>query len=139
MIEIGPIGEGVVKVRHSGMTTNSDFAALAATVANYEPRCGMLIYFDWLDVSRWEFSGSKVNATSSWRGAAKRIARVAIVHDHRLNPQAAWLAAVLRGEGVTVRSWCRQDAVLAGSWLVNSSTGIAPSTFRGSIKRRIRR
>jgi len=54
---------------------------------------------------------------TAWRKAAKAITFVAIVHDHRLNRQAAWLGAVLRDRGVTVRSWHPQESPLAAAWL----------------------
>jgi hypothetical protein len=45
------------------------------------------------------------------------IARAALVHQPRLNRQAAWLAAFLRQEGVQVRSWRPQNADVAAAWL----------------------
>jgi len=45
------------------------------------------------------------------------ITRGAIVHQPRLNRQAAWLAAFLREEGVQVRSWRPQSAADAAAWL----------------------
>jgi hypothetical protein len=114
MIEVDTtLEEGVVAVRFRGAVTNREFTDLAETIANSGTMGGVLIYLDWLRIDRWTFSAPKANDVTAWRRAGKMIERAAIVHDHRMNRQAAWLAAVLRGQGVKVRSWRPQHAAAA--------------------------
>ena len=111
--------ECLVAARFRGAVTNSEFADLAATIANLGLTCTALIYLDWVRIDHWTFAPAKANGVTAWRMAARTIERVAIIHDHHLNRQAAWLAAILRREGVTVRSWQPQDARAARLWLAN--------------------
>ena len=117
MIEIDCKLDGITAIRHSGSITIREFADLASTVADLALQDRGLLLFDWLQVEHWLFSSPNAVDVTAWRKAAKAIRRVAIVHDHRLNRQAAWLGAVLRDRGVTVRSWHPPDAVLAVAWL----------------------
>lgn len=117
MIEIGStLGDGIVVIRHRGAVTNSEFIALAASVAEAEPH-GIVLLLDWLGIEHWAFAVPEGDAVNAWRKAAKTVRRAAIIHDHRLNRQAAWLGAVLREEGVTVRSWRPEHAAAAADWL----------------------
>lgn len=111
--------EGFVSVRFRGAVTDMEFADLATAIANLGASCTALIYLDWIRVVHWTFEPAQANGVTGWRTAAGIIERVAIIHDHHLNRQAAWLAAVLRREGVTVRSWQPQNARAARVWLVN--------------------
>ena len=118
MIEVGPsMEEGVVTVRFRGAVTNREFIDLAATIANLGTVEMALVHLDWVGVDRWAFSVPTLSGLAAWRRARKMIARAAIVHQPRLNRQAAWLAAFLREEGVTVRSWRPQNADAAATWL----------------------
>ena len=118
MIEINlSLKESLVAARFRGAVTNTEFAELAATIADLGSSRGVLIYLDWVRVDRWTFAPAQVNGVTAWRMAARMIERVAIIQDHHLNRQAAWLAAILRREGVTVRSWGPQDAGAARMWL----------------------
>jgi hypothetical protein len=118
MIEIDSTpGSGIVTVRYRGAITNRELATLAAMVTSFESHGGMLIFLDWLGIDRWEFSPHEARGVAAWRRAARKIERVAIVHDRRRDRQAAWLAAILRKEGVSVRSWRPQNAGLAATWL----------------------
>ena len=118
MIEINVSRNGCLfAARFRGAVTNAEFADLAATIADSGSLCGVLIYLDWVRVDRWTFAPAQVNGVTAWRMAARTIERVAIIHDHHLNRQAAWLAAILRREGVTVRSWGPQNAGAARMWL----------------------
>src|SRR5215510_2670682 len=109
--------ESLVAARFRGAVTNTEFADLAATIADVGSPCSVLICLDWVRVDRWTFAPAQVNGVTAWRKAARMIERVAIIHDHHLNRQAAWLAAILRREGVTVRSWRPQNAGAARMWL----------------------
>ena len=118
MIDVDSIlEEGVVTVRFREAVTNRQFIDLAATIANFESTGRILVYLDWVGIDRWAFSVPTANGVTAWRGARKMIARAAIVHQPRLNRQAAWLAAFLREEGVKVRSWRPQNAAAAAAWL----------------------
>jgi len=109
--------ECLVAARFRGAVTNTEFADLAATITNLGSSCTALIYLDWIGVDHWTFAPARANCVSAWRTAAGIIERVAIIHDHHLNRQAAWLAAVLRKEGVATRSWRPENAVAAAKWL----------------------
>lgn len=118
MFEIdSTFGYGIVAVRHRGRVTDSEFTALAGTVAGFPGRGDLLLLLDWVCIEDWAFSVPGGDALIAWRRAAKAIRRIAIVHDPRLNRPAAWLGAVLREEGVVVRSWRPQHATLAATWL----------------------
>jgi len=117
MIEINlSLKECLLAARFRGAVTNTEFSDLAATIADRGSAYGALIYLDWVRVGHWKFAPT-ASGVIAWRRAARMIERVAIVHDHRLNRQAAWLAAILRNEGVTTRSWRPQDAATALKWL----------------------
>jgi hypothetical protein len=122
MIEINlSLKECHVAARFRGAVTNAEFADLAATINNLGTTYSVLIYLDWVSVDHWMFAPANANGVTAWRRAARMIARAAIIHDHRLNRQAAWLAAILRKEGVTVRSWRPQSATAAAKWLGTDS------------------
>ncbi|MCY1740725.1 STAS/SEC14 domain-containing protein [Ensifer sp. SL37] len=118
MFEIDPtFGNDIVAFRHRGTVTDREFVALAGTVADFPRRGDLLVLLDWVGIEDWAFSIPGGDALIAWRRAAKTIRRIAIVHDPRLNRPAAWLGAVLREEGVIVRSWRPQHAALAATWL----------------------
>ena len=118
MIEVDPTyGDDIVAIRLCGTMTDREFAALTATVADSTPRGSIRLFLDWLGIQHWAFKAPEGNALFAWRNAAQAIACAAIVHDHRLKRQAAWLGAVLREEGVTVRSWRPRQAAAALIWL----------------------
>lgn len=118
MIEINlSRNEGFVSVRFRGAVTDTEFACLATTITNLGASGTALVYLDWVRLVHWKFAPAQANGVTAWRTAAGTIERVAIIHDHHLNRQAAWLAAILRREGVTVRSWQPQNARAARVWL----------------------
>jgi hypothetical protein len=118
MIDVDTTLEGgVVTIRFRGAVTNREFIDLATTIANFGSTGRMLLYLDWVGIDRWAFSVPTAGDVDEWRRARHVIARAAIVHQPRLNRQAAWLAAFLRQEGVQVRSWRPQNAAAAAAWL----------------------
>ncbi|RWM81490.1 MAG: hypothetical protein EOR81_05345 [Mesorhizobium sp.] len=118
MIEVDPnFGDGVVAFRHYGTMTEREFTDLAATVSHCAPHGAVLLLLDWLGIERWAFTAPQTDTLAAWRKAARALQCAAIVHDQRLNRQAAWLGAVLREEGVIVRSWPPQRAAAATVWL----------------------
>jgi hypothetical protein len=118
MIDVdSTLEEGVVTIRFRGAVTNREFIDLAATIANFGSTGRILVYLDWVGIDRWAFSVPTAGGATAWRRARNVITRAAIVHQPRLNRQAAWLAAFLREEGVQVRSWRPQNAAAAAAWL----------------------
>lgn len=118
MIDVNSTLEaGVVTIRFRGAVTNREFIDVAATIANSGSTGRILLYLDWVGVDRWTFSVPTADGVTAWRRARNAIARAAVVHQPRLNRQAAWLAAFLREEGVKVRSWRPQHAAAAAAWL----------------------
>jgi hypothetical protein len=118
MIEVdSTLEEDVVIVRFSRIVTTREFTDLAATIADFGSKDRTLVYLDWVEIDRWEFTVPRPNGVTAWGRARKTVKRAVIVHPPRLNRQAAWLAAVLRGGGVEVRSWRPRDAAAAAIWL----------------------
>jgi hypothetical protein len=118
MIDVdSTLEEGVVTIRFRGAVTNREFIDLAATIADSGSTGRVLMYLDWIGIDRWVFSVPTANGLTEWRRAGKMIARTAIIHQPRLNRQAAWLAAFLREQGVQVRSWRPHNAAAAATWL----------------------
>jgi hypothetical protein len=109
--------ERVVIIRFRGVVTNREFVDLAGAIAIFGLKGSVPIYLDWQRINRWAFRTPETADLSVWGDAGKIIERAAIVHGPRLNRQAAWLAAVLRSEGVQVRSWRPHEAAAAAAWL----------------------
>ncbi len=105
IIEIRPgIEAGFTVLRFSGVQTSEDIAgAVAAVIQLCKSREAMRLLCDWSDVLGWACE-TRLLPVSEWVAAAGRVERVAILHHHRWNRQAAWLAAMLRREHVEVRS-----------------------------------
>jgi SpoIIAA-like len=122
MIEVdSPSEDRIVTIRFRGSVTNREFIEFAPILADCKVMGGLLTYFDWQRIDSWKFTAPKAIDTIAWRNAGKIIKRTAIVHQPRLNRQAAWLAAVLRQEGVEVRSWRPQNGAAAAAWLRRST------------------
>jgi len=118
MIEVDCFPEDhLVKVRFRGTVSNREFTDLAAIIADFGSGIAVLVYLDWVGIERWEFTVASANGVPTWRRASQVIERVAVIHPPRWNRQAAWLAAILRKEGVEVRSWRPKDAMAAAIWL----------------------
>lgn len=118
MIEVDSPGDDrIVTIRFRGLVTNREFIEVAVTVSGLNIMGGLLTYLDWQRIDSWKFSAPRATDAIAWRNAGKIIERTAIVHQPRLNRQAAWLAAVLRAEGVEVRSWRPQNGAAAAAWL----------------------
>ena len=109
------VEDGFVRVRFSGALTDGALSAMARAMS--EQIGGNLMLFDWLGIESWDFSASKGDNVAALRTAAKQTDRVALLHSPRFNRPAAWVAAILRAEGVTVRSWRAQQAPAAADWL----------------------
>jgi len=121
MIEIRPdAGAGFAKLRFSGVQTREDIGgAVAAVIQLCKGRDNLRLLCDWSDVLCWACE-TKLLPVSEWIAAADPVERVAIVHHHRWNRQAAWLAAVLRRRNVNVRSWHLREPERARKWLLAS-------------------
>ena len=118
MVEIdSTLGDGIVAIRHHGAMTNREFTELARGIARLSPQTSWLFLFDWHRIETWPFVNPDAEVMTAWCKAARAIRRTALVHDHRMNRQAAWLGAVLRERGVLVRSWRPPEAAVALRWL----------------------
>ena len=118
MIDVdSALEEGVVTIRFRGAVTNREFIDLATTITDFGSTGRIAVYFDWVGIDRWAFAVPTAGGVIAWRRARNVTTRAAIVHQPRLNRQAAWLAAFLREEGVQVRSWRPQNAAAAATWL----------------------
>lgn len=109
------VEDGIVRVRLSGALTDCALTAMGTAIS--EQTDESLILFDWLGIESWHFSAPKGADMAALRTAAKKTGRVALLHGPRLNRPAAWVAAILRAEGVTVRSWRARQAPAAADWL----------------------
>jgi hypothetical protein len=128
MIEIRPgIEAGFTVLRFSGVQTREDIAgAVAAVIQLCNSREAMRLLCDWSEVRGWACEIRSLPA-SEWVAAAGRLERVAILHHHRWNRQAAWLAAILRRERVEVRSWLPRQSEDARKWLLASCDASGPA------------
>jgi hypothetical protein len=125
MIEIMPdAGAGVTILRFSGVQTSEDITGAAAAVIQLcDGRDGIRLLCDWSDVLGWACETRSLPVYDWGAAACGRIERAAILHHHRWNRQAAWLAAMLRHSHVDVRSWRLRETDGAQKWLLASSDG----------------
>jgi hypothetical protein len=121
MIEIRQdAGAGFTKLRFSGVQTREDIGgAVAAVIQLCKGRDDIRLLCDWSDVLGWACE-TKSLPVREWVAATGGLERVAILHHHRWNSQAAWLAAILRRENVEVRSWHLRHPEGARKWLMAS-------------------
>ncbi len=82
--------ESFVSARFRGVATDTEFARLAAKITNLGASCTVVVCPDWIRVAHWTFVPIQTNGLTAWRSAAGMIERVAIIHEPRLNRQAAW-------------------------------------------------
>jgi hypothetical protein len=127
MIEIRPdIEAKFTRLRFSGLQTCEDIArAVEAVIQMCASRDGVRLLCDWSDVRGWACE-TKALPVHEWVGAAGRLERVAILHHHRWNRQAAWLAAILRRGNVDVRSWHLRNPEAARKWLLDRNSSTPP-------------
>jgi hypothetical protein len=120
MIEIIPdTGVCFTMLRFSGVQTREDIdCAMAAVIQLCNGRDGIRLYCDWSAVLGWTCEPRSLPVTEWVAAAAGRVERVAIVHHHRWNRQAAWFAAMLRRGDVIVRSWHLCQSEDARIWLL---------------------
>jgi hypothetical protein len=122
MIEIRPdAGAGFTMLRFSGVQTREDVGrTVMAVIQLCKGRDEIRLLCDWSDVLGWACE-TKSLPVHEWVAAAGRVERVAILHHHRWNRQAAWLAAMLRRGNVRVRCCHLRDPEGALKWLLASS------------------
>lgn len=122
MADVTPAtGAAIIAVRFVGTQTTEELSGIATAIADglaYDFGCRIL--FDWSNVQAWTCEAAAL-PVKSWMAAICRIDRAAIVHHHRWNRQAAWLAAVLRQGKTNVRSWRIADRDNAVAWLGDPS------------------
>ena len=110
-------GVAIIAVRFVGTQTTEELIGIATSIADGLAReLGSRVLLDWSEVQAWTCEAAAL-PVESWTAASCRIDRAAIVHHHRWNRQAAWLAAVLRQGKTNVRSWRIADRDNAVAWL----------------------
>lgn len=114
---------GITVLRCRGVVPASELFILAGEASDSINVAPGLLMLDWSKVEHWPYAHPAAQDLAAWQAASTRIARVAIVHDRRLNPQAAWLGAALRGQAVTVRSWPPRQIGIALEWLKAGGVG----------------
>jgi stage II sporulation SpoAA-like protein len=101
-----------------GVVSTREFIARFSEVLRHETaQDDFRILFDWRSLRRWHLEDWSVLGEGQWLVAARRIERIALVHDVNWNRQAALFAAVLRRENVLVRSWRPAQIEGAAEWL----------------------
>ena len=111
------VRRSIVIMRPTGTMTHGTLIAMAGAIAEFDPSDAKLFLFDWMGIDSWDFSTPKESCVAALHIAASQMVRVAIVHGPRLNRPVAWVAAILREEGVMVRSWRAEQAAAAAAWL----------------------
>ena len=129
MIEITPdAGAGVTMLRFSGVQTSEDITrAVAAVIQLCDGRDDIRLLCDWSDVLGWACETRSLPVYEWGATASGRIERAAILHHHRWNRQAAWLAAMLRHANVEVRCWHLRASYGARKWLLASCADSGPA------------
>ena len=101
-----------------GVVSTREFIARFSEVLGHETaQQGFRILFDWRSLKQWRLDDWPVLSEGQRQVAARRIERIALVHDVNWNRQAAMFAAVLRRENVLVRSWRPAQIEGAAEWL----------------------
>ena len=107
-----------VTMKLTGLHNAEAFAEEARSFSLiFESREALLVLFDWSELAGWDEGLSTTESCRLWASAARQMRRSAIVHDRQWNRQAAILGAVLRLNGVEVRSWRAAEREAAVAWL----------------------
>jgi hypothetical protein len=119
MIELDDrIGSDFLTIRLRGLQSTSEFSSFGDSLAGLTGgRAALRILFDWSALEGWDPKDEVARSCRNWKKGSLVIERLAIVHEHHWNRQAALLAAVLRGEASLVRSWASRDLSQAVAWL----------------------
>jgi hypothetical protein len=80
-------------------------------------RARLRVLLDWIALRGLDAKDGIASSCRRWREAPPLIDRMAIVHEHHWNRQAALLAAAFRTEATPVRSWIPRDISKAVAWL----------------------
>ncbi len=127
-------GVAIIAVRFVGTQTTEGLVGIATSIADCLARdIGSRVLLDWSEVQAWTCEAA-VLPVESWTAAICKIDRAAIVHHHRWNRQAAWLAAVLRYGRTDVRSWRIGDRDNAVVWLGDPANLINLREARPSVR-----
>ncbi|SDR63836.1 hypothetical protein SAMN05519103_09089 [Rhizobiales bacterium GAS113] len=107
-----------ITVRLNGFQSTSEFASFGEALAQLRSdRKHLRVLFDWTRLEGWDAKDEIASSCRSWQKRSLVIERMAIVHEHQWNRQAALLGAVLRTEVRLVRSWIPRDLAKAVAWL----------------------
>lgn len=100
------------------MHTAAEFERLAGVLAtSRQAKASIRALFDWSRLEFWQFDLPTLGMSTEWAQSGQRFERVAILHHHCWNRQAAWLGAVLRLNRAEVRSYRPEDINKANNWL----------------------
>jgi hypothetical protein len=118
MIELDDRIDEFITVRLSGILSSSEFACFGDILADVRGDSERLrVLFDWTALEDWDEKHEIASSCHKWREAPPLIDRMAIIHEHHWNRQAALLAAAFRTEASPVRSWIPRDISKAVAWL----------------------
>jgi hypothetical protein len=128
MIEIRlDAATGLATLTFAGVQSDAEIGeAAAAFIRMVEGHETVAALCDWSEVIGWACEPRSL-PVYEWVAVAGRIERAAIVHHHRWNRQAAWLAALIRYGSGDVRSWRPGEADAARCWLAAASDTSAAS------------
>jgi hypothetical protein len=114
------VGSSVVRGRFCGDLSRSDLVAFVLSLRDLrEGEMRIRILLDWTEIERWKAGTAH---PSLWRDLPESIDRAAIVHQHRWDRQAAVLAAMMRMNQTSVRSWAPSSATAAMAWLMEEGS-----------------
>ena len=109
-------------LRRQGAQPKFDIVAIASELARLHTAAEALrVFFDWSQVTSWQYAAPSAAAIREWNKAAPVIARAAFVHEPKWNRHAAILAALLRVSDAEARSFRRVDTEKAIDWLGRAS------------------
>jgi hypothetical protein len=119
MIELDDrVSEDYLTIRLCGSQSISEFLPFADNLARLcGERPNLRILFDWTALDGWDAKSGFASTFRSWKKESLLFERMAILHEHHWNRQAALLAALLRSETRLVRSWASRDRSKAMAWL----------------------
>lgn len=106
-------------MRLRGAVSTQEFVELAGRIGRKAKAVGHVrLLLDWRALKAWDLEDWSAPVFRPWIVASHRIGRVAIVHHAAWNRQAALIAAILRRENVSVRSWKHDRMTDARRWLL---------------------
>lgn len=113
-----------------GRVETTDLLAIGERLSHTRRPKLLLVLFDWSEIASWAFRPPSLDELRGWLAAAKLVGRIVILHHRAFDRQAAWLAALLRARGCSVRSYRPDDCDRARRWLTDDLDGSFPRVER---------